>query len=146
MSVVFDHGIKEHDFTHTKCNAVGASSWSEIRGYRICVLLSCETGVTEASGLGDAAGLSNYLCRHAKAVLAPPVAVPYTAAVTLAEAFKRNLQLAYEGNAIQVRHVYQEAISNDPLVALFSLWGLPHEPLVWQLSCPTPDSLDPMDS
>ncbi|MCU1251305.1 MAG: hypothetical protein JWQ49_4334 [Edaphobacter sp.] len=130
LSVVFGHGKIEPNEIHAKSAAVPAEDWDKVRQSRICVLLSCENGSGKQGGLGDVSGLTHYLCRHAKVVLAPSNSIPSSSATVLAGCFNHALTESLAGLSRSVHDVYREAISKNRAVALFSLWGLAYERLI----------------
>jgi hypothetical protein len=130
LSVVFGHGMVPEGSVHAKTIGVDMEAWEEVRDARICLLLSCETGKSTSGGLKDLLGLTLYLCRNAKTVLAPSVQFPSTAAKTLAESFYTALKENMRGTTRNVQDVYRDAVEKDRTVALFSLWGLGYEQLI----------------
>lgn len=133
LSVVFGHGTMPDESPIPANEAVRRpDDWHDVRDSRICVLLSCYTGMGRPGALGDYVSISHKLSRSCKALIAPPVEVPHTAVLTLAGVFNEALTDSLSCRAWQIQEVYQEAVRRDPAVALFSLWGVGYEPLVWK--------------
>jgi hypothetical protein len=133
LSVVFGHGEIVEGEALAKSEAVkNPEDWYDVRESRICLLLSCYTGVGKPGALGDYVSISHKLCRTSKALIAPAVEVPHTAALTLAQVFNQAFVENERGRSWTVQDIYREGIRRDPAVSLFSLWGLGYEPLVWR--------------
>lgn len=141
LSVVFGHGAVDEGKPLASTQAFdGENEWGEVRNSRICILLSCYTGSGLRGGLGDYLSISHKLCRTAKAVLLPAVAVPDTATSTVAKVFHQAIAESLAGQSWTIQDVYQEALRRDPSIALFSLWGLGYEPIVWKTSAKKPST------
>lgn len=141
LSVVFGHGAVDEGKPLASTQAFdGENEWEEVRNSRICILLSCYTGSGLRGGLGDYLSISHKLCRTAKAVLLPAVAVPNTAITTLSKVFHLAIVNSLAGQSWTIQDVYQEALRRDPSIALFSLWGLGYEPIVWKSSTKKPST------
>jgi hypothetical protein len=135
LSVVFGHGdpVTEEAFIAVTEAVKDPEDWHDVRDSRICVLLSCCTGTGKPGALGDYVSISHKLSRSSKALIAPPVEVPHTAVLALAGVFNEAFGRSLSGRSSwKIQEVYCEAIRRDPVVALFSLWGLGYEPLVWK--------------
>ena len=139
--MVFGHGAVDEGKRLASTQAFdGENEWGEVRNSRICILLSCYTGSGLRGGLGDYLSISHKLCRTAKAVLLPAVAVPDTATSTVAKVFHQAIAESLAGQSWTIQDVYQEALRRDPSIALFSLWGLGYEPIVWKTSAKKPST------
>lgn len=133
LSVVFGHGEKTEEKLRAQTEAVrDPQDWDDVRDSKICVLLSCCTGTGKPGALGDYVSISHKLSRTSKVLIAPPVEVPHTAVLTLATVFNEAFDSSLDSRPWRIQEVYREAIRRDPAVALFSLWGLGYEPLVWK--------------
>ncbi|MEW8333785.1 MAG: hypothetical protein AB2692_22835, partial [Candidatus Thiodiazotropha sp.] len=98
LSVVFGHGAMLDGSPMPANEAVRRpQDWHDVRDSRICVLLSCYTGAGTPGALGDYLSISHKLCRTSKALIAPPVKVPYTAALAIAEVFHQAMRASVEG-------------------------------------------------
>lgn len=131
LSVVFGHGAIVDDEPLANVEAIeNLEEWNYVRGSRICVLLSCETGAGMPGALGDFLSISHKLCRNSRAVLLPPVRVSHIATQVLSGVFHQAINESLIKDTWEIQEVYKEAIRQHPGVALFSLWGLSYEPLV----------------
>ena len=139
LSVVFGHGAATEEGFIAVTEAVkDPEDWHDVRDSRICVLLSCYTGTGKPGALGDYVSISHKLSRSSKVLIAPPVEVPHTAVLTLAGVFNEAFGSSLSGRSWRIQEIYREAIRRDPAVALFSLWGLGYEPLVWKIQGTSP--------
>lgn len=140
LSVVLGHGHKQDESLLVDATAVKTmEEWDEVRKRRICTLLSCHTGYGEAEGLRDYVGVVSFLLRSSKSILAPSIQVPHTAILTLSEILGKAIQdyiFSDSAENLSVNDVYQRAIEKNPAVALFSLWGLAYEPIIWKGKIP----------
>jgi hypothetical protein len=133
LSVVFGHGEITEEKLIAQTEAVrDPQDWDDVRDSRICVLLSCYTGTGKPGALGDYVSISHKLSRTSKVLIAPPVEVPHTAVLILATVFREAFDSSLDGRPWRIQEIYREAIRRDSAVALFSLWGLGYEPLVWR--------------
>lgn len=134
LSVVFGHGTLNDSESLATVEAIEhLQEWDYVRESRICVLLSCETGGGVPGALGDYLSISHKLCRNSKALILAPVKVSHKATQALCAVFHEAIHESLAGrNTWRVQEVYKEAIRRHPGVALFSLWGLGYEPLVWK--------------
>lgn len=132
LNYVFGHGRPREDgFVDSTAVAV-EDDWHLVRDARIVLLLSCHCGAGADAGLRDYVGLPSFLLVRSKAVVAPAKKIPYTAAISVAEAFGtavgRAIAGGSQGNAFKA---YRQANRKDSRTTIFSYWGLPSEPVRW---------------
>jgi hypothetical protein len=101
---------------------VRVEDWIEFSDFRLVVLHSCFGGHSDPKHLGDLGGVPGLTLGGQTRLLCAPVAeVPIEAALCLSKK-----HLALEG-PLEFGERYRAALEEDPIVALYNLYGLPGE-------------------
>jgi len=119
------------------------AEWHALADHRIVLLLSCHTAHGMQGNLRDFVSLPTLLLSRAKAVIAPPYAVPSDVALALAEQVGTDLMETLKEQqtlSIPLGSTYKKALENDWRVSLFSMWGLASEFIRWLPATERPNS------